>query len=248
VLGPRADCSGVVHRWTVEHHGNLRKAKFTKADLRGADLRGADLRGADFRGARLRYADFRYARLAGAHFGPAAVAAGRRAQNGIFAPDAPCAPFCKGADLAGANLMGSLLGNSNFTYAVLTGANLTAAKLPNSNFQYANLTGATFIGMEGSIVNTKLSQVNFTRADLSMTVFDGQDLTGANLTGARLGGGPEMASFNNVNLTNANLTGTTLYDPFSGYGRVGFPGGFTGIIWSNTTCPDGSVVNSYCSD
>ncbi len=38
VLGPGADCRGVVHRWTVEHHGNLRKAKFTRADLRGANL------------------------------------------------------------------------------------------------------------------------------------------------------------------------------------------------------------------
>ena len=68
VLKPGADCRGVVHRWTVEHHGNLRKAKFTKADLRGADLRGADLRGADFRGAKLRHAELRGANLKGARF------------------------------------------------------------------------------------------------------------------------------------------------------------------------------------
>ena len=66
VLKPGADCRGVVHRWGVEHHGNLRKAKFTKADLRGADFRGADLRGADFRGAKLRHADLRGASLKGA--------------------------------------------------------------------------------------------------------------------------------------------------------------------------------------
>ena len=57
-LKPGADCRGVVHRWGVEHHGNLRKAKFTKADLRGADFRGAKVRNADLGGAKLKGARF----------------------------------------------------------------------------------------------------------------------------------------------------------------------------------------------
>ena len=65
---PGADCRGVVERWTVEYHGDLRKAKFTGAVLHGADFRGADLRGADFRGAKLHHADLRGAKLKGARF------------------------------------------------------------------------------------------------------------------------------------------------------------------------------------
>ena len=116
VLKPGADCRGVVNRWTVEHHGNLRKAKFTKADLRGADFRGADLRGADFRGAKLRHADLRGANLKGARLD--VVKRVGKGANGV--PAASCFPDCQGADLEVANLTGAYLGG-----ALLAGANLT---------------------------------------------------------------------------------------------------------------------------
>ena len=38
---PKADCTGVVHKWTFKHHGNLSGAKFMRAQIHGADLRGA---------------------------------------------------------------------------------------------------------------------------------------------------------------------------------------------------------------
>ena len=91
VLKPGADCRGVVHRWTVEHHGNLRKAKFTRADLRGADFKGADLRNADFRGAKLRHADFRGANLKGARFGAPGPNRRRVNQNTGWTPG--CMPI-----------------------------------------------------------------------------------------------------------------------------------------------------------
>ena len=131
VLGPGADCRGVVHRWTVEHHGNLRKAKFTKADLRGADFRGADLRGADFRGAKLRHADLRGARLKGARFD--VVKQRGKTTNGIPwrvpVPGPSCDPNCSGADLQHAILINANLTGANLTGANLTGANLTGANL-----------------------------------------------------------------------------------------------------------------------
>ena len=107
-LKPGADCRGVVHRWTVEHHGNLRKAKFTRADLRGADFRGADLRGADFRGAKLRHADLRGANLKGARLD--VVKRAGKGANG-WRPGPSCYPNCQGANLTGANLNGPYLGN-----------------------------------------------------------------------------------------------------------------------------------------
>ena len=140
VLGPGADCRGVVHRWTVEHRGNLRKAKFTKADLRGVDFRGADLRGADFRGAKLRHADLRGANLKGARFH--APPGARKQAN----QTPSCSPSCQGADLTGANLTGANLASANLTNANLSHANLTGVNLGGANLTGANLSGADITG------------------------------------------------------------------------------------------------------
>ena len=171
VLGPGADCRGVVHRWTVEHHGNLRKAKFTRADLRGADFRGADLRGADFRGAKLRHADLREANLKGARF-HAPPGAGKQANQ-----TPSCAPNCQGADLAGAQLGGAYfkdanLTNANLTHADLSDADLTSAKLTGANLTFAYLYNANLIW--ANLTGAKLYGANFYSAYLGA----------ANLTGA----------------------------------------------------------------
>ena len=187
VLKPGADCRGVVHRWTVEHHGNLRKAKFTRADLRGADFRGADLRGADFRGAKLHHADLRGARLKGARFD--VVKRVGKGANGA----APICPLnaCQG--------QGAQLVSADFSGADLTGA----------YFWYANLMGANFTG------------TNLTRAHLGGAFLGWANLTSANLTSANLTG----AFLNYATLAGANLTN---------------------VIWSNTTCPNGTVTNTGC--
>ena len=71
VPGPAAKCSDVVHKWKFEHHGDLRRANFSRAKLHGADLRGARLDKANFRGAVLRHAHFHDASLVGANFSKA---------------------------------------------------------------------------------------------------------------------------------------------------------------------------------
>lgn len=53
VLKARAKCAGVVAKWTVEHHGNAKKAQSSNAKLHGADFRGASLTDVN-----LRYATF----------------------------------------------------------------------------------------------------------------------------------------------------------------------------------------------
>ena len=155
---PGADCRGVVERWTVEYHGDLRKAKFTGAVLHGADFRGADLRGADFRGAKLRHADFRGAKLKGARFDKVKQT-GKNIKQGTRQIPA-CATTtagCQGADLNGATLSNANLDDVNLSYSILdwanfTGANLTGANLSNAylyyaNLHYANLTGANLTGV-----------------------------------------------------------------------------------------------------
>ena len=156
VLGPGADCRGVVHRWTVEHHGNLRKAKFTEADLRGADFRGADLRGADFRGAKLRHADLRGAYLKRARF-DASFRKGKQA-SGVDTP--LCAPLCTYTNLSDANLTGAYLDYAILSYANLTNAGLAYAQLTGANLTSANLTGATLIF--ANLASATLADANLT--------------------------------------------------------------------------------------
>ena len=124
-----ADCSEVIHRWAFEHHGNLRKAKFTNAHLHGADLRGADLREADFRGAKLRHANLRSANLKGAQF-QAPPKTGKR----VTQSTPSCNPNCQGADLSYATLTGANLANANLNAANLTGANLDYADISTPFF------------------------------------------------------------------------------------------------------------------
>ena len=121
---PGADCRGVVERWTVEYHGDLRKAKFTGAVLHGADFRGADLRGADFRGAKLHHADLRGANLKGARFD-------KVKQTGKNTKQA-----CTAANLA-LGLQPTDCQDANLTGATLTNANLTGANLYGASFSGA---------------------------------------------------------------------------------------------------------------
>ena len=136
---PGADCRGVVERWTVEYHGDLRKAKFTGAVLHGADFRGADLRGADFRGAKLRHADLRGAKLKGARFDPVKRTGKNTKQMSCTSGNTSCV-F---ADLSYANFTGAFQNGVRFSYANLSYANFTNAGMINSNMDYATMTGIT---------------------------------------------------------------------------------------------------------
>ena len=141
---PGADCRGVVERWTVEYHGDLRKAKFTGAVLPGADFRGADLRGADFRGAKLRHADFTGANLKGARFDPV-KRTGKNTKQG----NTSCVYLqqnCPFADLSYANFTGAYLGNVNFVYANLSYANFTSAGVYSAELGPTTMTGVTLTG------------------------------------------------------------------------------------------------------
>lgn len=177
-----ADCRGVVQRWTVEHHGDLRNARFTRADLSGADFRGADLRGADFRGATLRHADFREAKLKGARF-DAPPKGGKRTRQ-----TPSCSPDCQGADLTDADLSGALLQQANLSYATLDGADMYSAQLPGVTASWASWVGTNlerFFGGAGTFTNG-----NFTGANLSYSAIP-------------------YANFNYSNFTNATLLGAT---------------------------------------
>jgi uncharacterized protein YjbI with pentapeptide repeats len=76
-----------------------------------------------------------------------------------------------------------------------------------------NLAGA-------NLTNAQLAGANLKGANLKGAILVGANLAGANLTGANLKG---------ADLTNADLTGAILKGA-----------NLNGVIWSNTTCPDGT--------
>jgi len=181
---PGADCRGVVERWTVEYHGDLRKAKFTGAVLHGADFRGADLRGADFRGAKLHHADLRGANLKGARFDKVKQT-GKNTKQGCTVANLALGlqpTDCQGANLSYANLTGALLFGANLTGTNLTGTNLTGALLFGANLTNARLIGANLTN--ASLYLANLANANLTYADLTNANLTNAWLIGANLTGA----------------------------------------------------------------
>jgi len=105
----------------------------------------------------------------------------------------------------------------DFSGRTLRGCNLRGAVLFRANLKNADLISADLTG-------ASLREADLTEADVRFA-----NLTSANLTGANLNG----VNLAEVNLTDADLTGA----------YVGFPLGFSktkGILWDNTTCPDGS--------
>jgi len=131
-----------------------------------------------------------------------------------------------GQNLSGANLSKAILNSTNLQNANVSGANLSAASLQQANLTGVNLSGANLTGVN-------LSGANLTGANLTGVNLSGANLTGANLTGANLSG----ANLSNSNLSNVNLTGTNL----KGANLKSVV--ITGIIWSNTTCPDNTNSN-----
>jgi hypothetical protein len=117
------------------------------------------------------------------------------------------------------NLSGRNLSGAYFAGASLVGANLSASNLGGTVFVGADLTGAN------------LSNGNF---------FDNVNFTNAILKNANMANGNfKNANFSGANLTGANLTGSNLK------GATGLKTAIlTGVVWSGTTCPDGSISSN----
>jgi hypothetical protein len=108
-----------------------------------------------------------------------------------------------------------------------TGPDLNGRNLKGTPLAGAYLVGATMRGAnlnkndlsDALLVNADLAGANLNKTDLSGALLNGANLSGANLNSADLTG---------ADLTGANLTGANLNK----------------VVWSNTTCPDGSNSDS----
>jgi uncharacterized protein YjbI with pentapeptide repeats len=126
--------------------------------------------------------------------------------------------------------------HQDLSYCNLKGVTIEATlayQIGFSNLTGANLTGATIQGGYRTLGQSNLSGANLNGAILgggsNETGVLGEDnLTGANLHGAIISGVRPLVG---VNLTDANLAGASV---------SGFEPLFGTVIYSNTTCPDGS--------
>jgi hypothetical protein len=127
---------------------------------------------------------------------------------------------CSGKDLGGADLYGQDLSGVKFTGATLTKADLGTARLAVVELSNANTTGANLAS--ANLVGATAQSANFTGANLTSATLVNADLGDANLT--------------NANLSLANLTGANI----NGIVPIG-------LIWHDTTCPNGSKSSEGCS-
>jgi alkaline phosphatase/streptomycin-6-phosphatase len=116
-----------------------------------------------------------------------------------------------------ANVLG-VIDQTDLFHLMLRAMGVEGTPEPGPNMAGQNLSGA-------QLQNADLANATLTGANLSGAQLQGADLSGANLSGANLNG---------ANLTGAKLTGATT----SG-------SNLNGVVWSNTTCPDGANSNAH---
>lgn len=105
--------------------------------------------------------------------------------------------------------------------------NLSGSQLPNEN-----LTGSSFVN---AVLIINAQGANFTDTDLTNANMLGASGGNANFTRAKLNGTDlSFMDLSNANFTDANLAGAIGLDTATR----------TGIVWSNTTCPDGTNSNN----
>jgi uncharacterized protein YjbI with pentapeptide repeats len=158
---------------------------FLTFNLSRRDLGGLNLRSANFTGAELTGADFSNSELAGADF--------------------------QLAEMPRVNLTNAEVSRTSFFQAVLSSAILTGIHGEETNFQEAVLVDASLTRLDNlqfaNFAAAELTQANLFDSKFPEASFDGADFTLASAVGSDFA---VVKSMNDVNLTGANLTGARI--------------------------------------
>ena len=231
---------------------NLTKVTLFKASMVGADLARANLTDAQVEncalaGSNLSAANFTGATISAVSSGgitgvPSVLPRGWSLRDGFLIGFA--------ADLTNADLTGADLTRTDLRYATLTGVKLAGTRLAG-----ANLLGVT----SGKVTGVPASLPAHWQLRRGFLIGPGAFLFGADFSGAKLAGDLEsiqgdQASFTSANLTGADLAGAELCNSYLNNANLSHadlrgaclnPADLVGVIWSDTTCPDGSNSNSH---
>ena len=189
------------------------------ARMQRCDLAGAVLIGLDLHGIRLDAADLTDVIAGCDPDAPRTNLDGASLRRATAHGARLCDAILDDADLTGADLTGAALEDATLPRANLRGATLDGADATFSGFVDATLAGASW--RDGAAIGARFDGADLSRIDLRGSNLRAADLITADLSGARLDG---------VDFTAADLTGADL-------GRAS---GLDTVIWSGTTCPDGS--------
>jgi uncharacterized protein YjbI with pentapeptide repeats len=224
-------------------------ANLQECDLPGVNLTGVNLTGADLTDAYLAGADFAHSNLTNANLTGADLYGGVTSGGIIGTPAELPGPWAiangyligPNADLTGADLAGTNLDDDSLNDAIVTGSNLTGANMsttylvgitsggiigiPASLPSGWSLVDGYFIGAYAQLIDADLSGANLASAFMGEANLNGADLADADMQGTELGG---------ADLTSADLDGADMAGAL----------GLGAVVWSNTTCPDGTNSNN----
>lgn len=169
-----------------------------------------------------------------------------------------------GVDFRGVDLHGLDLSYVQVRDSDLSGTDFTGANLVGAEFNDTDLTGADFTGADlaGATLSANLTEADFADALLIDATIVMEENRGAAFVGADLSGATFVDSANaqdrkskwKVDLSNADLTGAKV-STSTQTDRLIFIDGdlredpglkmapYMYAVWSNTTCPDGTVVD-----
>lgn len=229
--GPPGSPGGGTANWVCS------RCSFTGMELQGEDFSGARLWCSQFDQGQFSEASFMGSELSGANFS---------------------ASNLSGTDFRGSTLGTRLMcGGTSFDHSDLTGADFSDTIVKGrGSFTESTLEGANFSGMtqfpKGTpaedrmdILHTNLRNINLSDATLYSAILLGSDLSGATITNAFIDklclSTDESLSWEATNLSNVNLLGSRGVP--GDCARIGWAeagDGLGNVIWSNTTCPDGT--------
>jgi uncharacterized protein YjbI with pentapeptide repeats len=187
----------------------LAEMNLCEIDLVGANLSKTDLSGADFRGVNLSDAYLSESNLLGANLLGADLSGADLSRTILSGGNLRrvdlTGVYLRRADVSKADLWGANLSGADLRWADLSGADLRETNLCGANLQKTKIDNATQIyakwRLVWEIINHKIEDRNFFRADLS-----GANLKGVNLSGANL----YRADLRGTNLCGTNLIGANL--------------------------------------
>ena len=165
-----------------------------------------------------------------------------KAKTSLTVAPPSCSNIAPGADLKNCDLSGADLSDADLLGADLFESNLTIATLLDANLSDTNMTLATLAGVDAggaTFVDSTLSDAKLPNAELAGADMMGARMTDAHLTDADLTGADLVdVDFDGASLQGANLTQADLDDAYM------TPVNVTGVVWDDTTCPDGSNSNN----
>ena len=209
-----------------EFRTDLSNTDLSGLDLSDTDLSHSNLSEVNFSNTNLSYSDLTEADLSFANLnntrliGTNLVGVRTFAVYNCETAILPSSWFCRSGilvgptvNLSGANLSELGLSDMNFHSGNFSGTNFSQAILSGGHFYSANLQGSdlSYVHLDSAYLNSAfLQNANLQDSNLRYAQMYGADLTGADFT--------------NAILTETDLRNTTM----------------TGVIWSDTTCPDGT--------